>query len=107
MSDCRKILTWLVLCLFLAGLPAFAAEEGGGGAGKAESKSGGAPAAELSFPPSLPGGQEIVTVTSEELLKPPMTLRRRGRRGQNAPDDRPDVLPGAGLSGETLVRVGR
>ena len=34
----------------------------------------GAVAAEVSYPPALPGGKEIVTVTSEDLLKPPGTI---------------------------------
>jgi len=31
-------------------------------------------AAEVSYPPALPGGKEIVTVTSEDFLKPPDTI---------------------------------
>jgi hypothetical protein len=31
--------------------------------------------AEVTFPPTLPGGQTVVTDTSEEFLKPPATLR--------------------------------
>jgi hypothetical protein len=33
-----------------------------------------APAAEVTFPPQLPGGKPVITVTSEEFLKPPATL---------------------------------
>src|SRR5688500_12084319 len=30
--------------------------------------------AEVTYPPALPGGKEIVTVSSEEFLKPPATI---------------------------------
>src|SRR5262245_40686173 len=54
----------VALALMLGFAISLAAQEGAGKKGKA-----------AGFPPTLPGGKEVVTDTSDEFLKPAATLR--------------------------------
>ncbi len=58
------------------------------------------------FPPTLPGGREMVTDTSPAFLKRPRPCSRRSPSRRRA-DDRFPFLSRAGLSGKPVVGVGR
>src|SRR4051812_4873114 len=66
---CAGVVCWLAFAVLLAAQPAERPKKGQGG------KKPGAGAAEVTFPPRLPGGKEVVTDTAEEFLKPPAALK--------------------------------
>lgn len=56
--------------------------------------------AEATFPPVLPGGKEVVTDTSPDFLKPPVTLRRDVKIAKTPPTVEFMYLPGQEYPGK-------